>query len=159
MKIDFEKAKQVLLKDRKTVKNLISKVEINPDCYVIRWKDKQKAYGEIEKGGITYLYFEDHDNIIKILIELSKKYPVELISAQSIANKLTKIHPDLKTDMLRPTKNYGKYYYVSLHLEHYMKRIVYLYKGEVFLDKPFFEKYGKGIPERPKIGLNKFLEK
>lgn len=95
--------------------------------------------------------------MVKILLKLSKEYPGELIPAQAIANELTKLHPDLETKMLRPTGKYGKFYYLSLHLEHYLKRIVYLYNGEIFLDKSFFEKYGKGIPERPKQGLDEWL--
>ena len=158
MKLDFEKAKIELgLEKRKKVKALICEVSKKADSYSIRWKDKEKARGEIDKGGTTILYFEDHDNMIKILLKLGKKYVGELIPAEAIADELTKLHSDLKTNMLRPTGKYDKFYYTSLHLEHYLKNIIYLYKGEVFLDEGFYNEYGDGIPERPKRGLDRWL--
>lgn len=157
MKLDFEKVKNDLQLDkRKKVKDLIASVTKKEDCYIIRWKDKQKAKGEITKMGTTELYFDDHDNMITILLQLSKIYIDKLIPAEAIANELTKLHPDLKSNMLRPTGKYGKYYYTSLHLEHYMNNIIYLYKGEVFLDKGFYYQYGDGVPERPKRGLERW---
>jgi hypothetical protein len=60
--------------NRKTVKDVIAKVEFGPDFYIIRWKDKTKAVGKIEKGGRTRLYFEDHDNMVNILLKLGNKY-------------------------------------------------------------------------------------
>jgi hypothetical protein len=80
-----------------------------------------------------------------------------LIPAQAIADELVKLHPDLLTKMLRPTGKYGKFYYTSLHLENYLKRIIYFHRGEVFLNDEFYKRYGKGISERPKGGLEKWL--
>lgn len=158
MKLNFEKIKEDLQLDkRKTVKDNIASVKTKDGGYIIRWKDKSKSNGEIDKGGTTTLHFEDHDNMIKILLQLSKKYKNKLISAESIARELTKIHPDLKSDMLRPTSKYMKFYYMSLHLQHHMKNIIYFYNGEIFLDKGFYYQYGDGIPERPKRGLEKWM--
>jgi hypothetical protein len=142
---------------RQSVKDLVAKVEVGTDFYTVRWKDKAKAKGKIEKGGRTHLYFEDHNNMVDILLKLGNKYVNELIPAQAIANELVKLHPELSTKMLRPTSKYGKYYYVSLHVENYLKRIIYFHRGEVFLNDKFYEEHKKGVLERPKGGLEKWL--
>ncbi len=158
MKLNFEKAKRDLeLEKRKKVKDLISSITKKADSYAIRWKDKEKATAEITKGGTTLLYLDDHYNMINILRNLSKKYVDELIPAEAIADELTKIHPDLKSNMLRPTGKYDKFYYTSLHLEHHLKNIIYLYKGEVFLDEGFYNEYADGVPEIPQKGIDRWL--
>jgi len=143
---------------RKTVKDLIASVTIGPDFYKIRWKDKQKARGKI-KGGTTTIYFDTHNDLIKILVKLGKQNPGELIPAQSVADELTILHPKLlKTKMLRPTGKYSELYYSSLHLEHFYKRIIYFYNGEIFLDEGFYKMYGDGVPEIKKQNLGDFFD-
>lgn len=148
MEFNFDARKREGIIKRKTVKPLIDSVNIGPDYYTIHWRN----------GTSTYLYFDDHDSMLNILRKLGDRFIGELIPAQAIADELTILHPDLETRMLRPTGKYGKYYYASLHLEHFLKRIIYLNRGEVFLDKEFYKKYMNGIPERPKQTLDRWLE-
>ena len=91
-------------------------------------------YVIVDKEGKKHtVYFDDHEKIINILMGINEmKYKDCYISAEDIAKELCKTKPELKTNLLRPTGGYYKYYHLSLKvLDHY--RFIDYYKDGTIL--------------------------
>ena len=78
-------------------------------------------------------------------------YKDELIEPTDITHELCKQHPNLKTDMLRPTSEYMKKYYYALKVLDHYRYIDYYKTGKIRKN----EKFKKVSPK--KRGLDMWI--
>jgi hypothetical protein len=115
------------------------------DCYIVKE----------EEGAEHKVYQDDYEKILKILMEIDEtRFKDGMVTAESIANKLCELHPELKTKMLRPTGRYYVLYHLVLKILDNGRYIDYYKDGTIL-------KHAKLIAITPitpkKRGLDKWL--
>lgn len=118
---------------------------------------KYDFYIITDKEGKKYtLYAEDHDIMIRLLMEIDETDPEQsdngYIKSTALADKLCELYPELKTKMLRPTGKFYDKYYLPLKILDYYRYIDYYKDGT--LKK--HEKFRKMTPQSNKYGLDKW---
>jgi hypothetical protein len=129
------------------------KKRVNP----VKVKRKYDFYTITDDKGKRYtLYDEDHDIMVRLLMETDETDPEQAekgyIKPSALSTKLCELYPSLKTKMLRPTgKFYDKYYLPLKILDHY-RYIDYFKDGTI----KKHNKFRKMTPSTNKYGLDKW---
>jgi len=95
----------------------------------------------VEKNGNKHVvYSDDYDKIVKYLMEIDEtKFKDCYITPDVIAKKLCKKHPELKTNMFRPTGKYYTLYHLVLKILDYYRYIDYYKDGTILKNKKFID--------------------